>query len=158
MTRKASRTRMMNSSSNEVILPSILQTHSTHHRNTMCVPRGQHQEKVKKNSILRIRLVEPGALKRDQMTRRHCGNSSRIDQQTPDSLYSAQGEREHKTRARVKISGSKKNRPFPNARPRGIDLEHFLDQSKAMTPRMVRANAHRKRIHGWRDISTLCAR
>ena len=44
VTRKASRTRMMNSSSNEVILPSILQTHSTHHRNTMCVPRGHHQK------------------------------------------------------------------------------------------------------------------
>ena len=97
VTRKASRTRMMNSNSNEVILPSILQTHSTHHRNTMCVHRGHHQENPPKNSILCNRPVEPGALARCLMTRRHCDNSSFIDQQAPNSLCSAQGERDHKT-------------------------------------------------------------
>ena len=32
--------------------------------------------------------------------------STHVDPQTPNSLYSALAEREHKTRARVKISGS----------------------------------------------------
>ena len=57
VTRKASRTRMMNSSSNEVILPSILQTHSTQHHNTMCVPRGHHQEKPQK----KLHLMHPSS-------------------------------------------------------------------------------------------------
>ena len=44
VTRKASRARMMNSSSNGVILPSILQTHLTHLRTTI----GEKNEKPKK--------------------------------------------------------------------------------------------------------------
>ena len=43
---------MMNSSSNEGILPSITHTHSTHHRNTICVPRGQHQGNPKKLHLM----------------------------------------------------------------------------------------------------------
>ena len=38
--------------------------------------------------------------------------STHVDPQTPNSLYSALAEREHKTRARVKISGSWKNLCF----------------------------------------------
>ena len=120
VTRKASRTRMMKSRSNEVILPSISicfikrrgpqKKTGGHNLNLHVFLKSQFlflksQFVLEMSTFYRnifIFALLPHSTPVDPQTQNPL-YSTHVDPQTPNSFYSAQAEREHKTRARVKI-------------------------------------------------------